>query len=123
LKHCNRERKESANKYFDSLENTGDIQLPPKENKTEKPVYHQFVIQTKYRDKLKKYLGQHGIETAIHYPTPIHLQKPYAQLGYRKGSVPIAEKLSKTILSLPIFPGLKESEVGRISSSIKNFFK
>ena len=74
-------------------------------------------------DKLRKYLDQKGIETAIHYPTPIHLQKGYAQLGYKKGSFPVAEELSKTVLSLPIFVGLKESEIEKISSSIKNFFK
>jgi dTDP-4-amino-4,6-dideoxygalactose transaminase len=123
LNQWNQRRRKNANKYFDSLKNVGDVWLPPKENETEKPVYHQFVIQTKYRDKLKKYLEQRRIETAIHYPTPIHLQKAYVQLGYRRGSLPMAEKLSKTVLSLPIFPGLMESEINIISSSIKNFFK
>jgi dTDP-4-amino-4,6-dideoxygalactose transaminase len=122
LNQWNRERRRNANEYFDSLKNVADIQLPPEESKTEKPVYHQFVIQTKYRDKLKKYLEQKGIETAIHYPTPIHLQKAYAHLGYKKGSLPIAEQLSKTVLSLPIFVGLKKSEVDVISSTIRNFF-
>jgi dTDP-4-amino-4,6-dideoxygalactose transaminase len=119
----NHERRKNADGYFDSLKNIGDIQLPPKESKIEKPVYHQFVIQTKYRDKLKTYLEQKGIETAIHYPTPIHLQKAYGQLGYKNGSLPIAEKLSETVLSLPIFVGLKELEINRISSAIRNFFK
>ena len=123
LDRWNRERRKNAMRYFNSFKNIEDIQLPPKESKTEKPVFHQFVIQTNHRDKLKKYLEQRGIETAIHYPTPIHLQKTYAQLGYRKGSLPIAEKLSKTVLSLPIFPGLKESEIEIIITTIRNFFR
>jgi dTDP-4-amino-4,6-dideoxygalactose transaminase len=123
LENWNNDRRRIANEYLNSLKNVGDIQLPPKENEIEKPVYHQFVIQTKYRDKLKKYLEQKGIETTIHYPTPIHFQKAYAHLGYKKGSLPIAEKLSTTVLSLPIFTGLEESEINKISSAIKNFFK
>jgi len=123
LNQWNQERIENANEYFRTLKTPGDIQLPPQESKIEKPVYHQFVIRTKYRDKLRKYLDQKGIETAIHYPTPIHLQKGYVQLGYKKGSLPVAEELSKTVLSLPIFVGLKESEIEKINSSIKNFFK
>ncbi len=122
LDDWNAERKKNANVYFDLLENIGDIQLPPKESKFEKPVFHQFVIQTPYRDKLKKYLAEKGIETAIHYPIPIHLQKAFRYLGYKNGSLPSAERLSKTILSLPIFMGLKESEIIRISSAIKTFY-
>ncbi len=123
LNEWNQERRKSANKYFYSLKNVGDIQLPPEENKITKSAYHQFVIQTKYRDKLKKYLDQKGIETAIHYPIPIHLQKAYAHLGYKKGSFPVAERLSKSVLSLPIFVGLREPEIDAICAVIKNFFK
>ena len=123
LNKWNQERRKSATIYFDSLKNVGDIHLPPEENKMTKPVYHQFVIQTKYRDKLKKYLSQKGIETAIHYPHPIHLQKAYTHLGHKIGSLPVAERLSKTVLSLPIFIGLRESEINAIGSAIKNFFK
>ena len=123
LDQWNQERKQHASRYIDLLANSGDIQLPPVENHQVKPVYHQFVIQTKYREGLKKYLSQKGIETAVHYPTPIHLQKAYSHLGYKKGSLPVAEQLSKTVLSLPIFFGLKEAEINAISSAIRNFFK
>jgi len=123
LNDWNRERRQYAKRYMESLKNVGDLQLPPVENRMEKPVYHQFVIQTKYRDKLKKYLNQKGIETAIHYPTPVHLQKAYSYLGYRQGSLPVAEQLSKTVLSLPIFVGLKPQEINAISTAIKNFFR
>jgi len=123
LNRWNQERRKNATVYFDALKNVGDIQLPPAENELTKPVYHQFVIQTRYRDKLKKYLDGNGIETSIHYPTPIHLQKAYAYLGCMKGSLPATEQLSKTVLSLPIFVGLRESEIDLIYSTIKNFFR
>jgi dTDP-4-amino-4,6-dideoxygalactose transaminase len=121
LQAWNKARKANANLYFDLLSNL-DIQLPPPESKMAKPVFHQFVIQTKHRDKLKRYLEGNGIETAIHYPTAIHLQKAYSFLGYKKGSLPIAEKLSQTVLSLPIWPGLKTSEIERVCSAIRKFF-
>jgi dTDP-4-amino-4,6-dideoxygalactose transaminase len=123
LDKWNRERSMHARKYSELLSNVGDIKLPPGETENAKPVYHQFVIQTKYRDKLKNYLSGRGIETTIHYPIPVHLQNAYSKLGYKKGSLPIAEQLSKTILSLPIFIGLRASEINSISSTIKNFFK
>jgi dTDP-4-amino-4,6-dideoxygalactose transaminase len=122
LNEWNDERKKNASLYFDLLKNVGDIQLPPKESKTEKPVFHQFVIQTTNRDELKKFLTRNGIETAVHYAVPVHLQKAYTHLGYKKNSLPVAEKLSKTVLSLPIFPGLKNEEVEKIGKTIKKFF-
>ncbi len=116
-------RRRNAIGYFDLLKNVEGVQLPPEENKLAKPVFHQFVIQTRHRNKLKKYLDRKGIETAIHYPTPIHLQKAYTHLGYKKGSLPVAERLSESVLSLPIFVGLRESEIEGICAAIKGFFK
>jgi dTDP-4-amino-4,6-dideoxygalactose transaminase len=119
----NEARNQNANLYVDLLKDQGDIRLPPSESKMVKPVFHQFVVQTKYRDKLKVFLEGHGVETAVHYPIPIHLQKAYAYLGYKKGSLPIAEKLSQTVLSLPIWPGLKLGEIEMICSAIKKFYR
>ncbi len=122
LKEWNEARNVNAKLYFDLLEGAGDIQLPPSENKIEKPVFHQFVIQTRHRDKLKKYLEKNGIETAIHYPIPIHLQKAYSFLGFKKGRFPIAEKLSQSVLSLPIWPELKKTEIEFVCELISQFF-
>jgi dTDP-4-amino-4,6-dideoxygalactose transaminase len=115
------ERQEIAQKYSAELEGVGDVILPvTNENSTH--VYHLFVIRTKRRDELQKFLQSKGIGTLIHYPIPPHLQKAYSYLGFREGDFPIAEELAKTCLSLPIWPGLQEGDINFVSSSIKDFF-
>lgn len=84
-------------------------------------VFHLYVIRYKKRDNLAKYLNSKGISTGFHYPIPIHLQKAYSQLGYKKGDFPISEKLASEILSLPMYPELKESEIEYVVKEIKNF--
>lgn len=85
-------------------------------------VYHLFVIRLEKRDELMGYLRESGIHTLIHYPTPIHLQPAYRSLGYGPGDFPISEKISGQILSLPIYPSMKEDEVLRVSYAIRKFF-
>ncbi len=85
-------------------------------------VYHLFVIRTKKRDQLKKHLEEKGIQTAVHYPTPVHLQESFRFLGYKKGDFPVAEKLADEILSIPMFPELTESELMAVVSGINSFF-
>lgn len=119
----NEQRRKNARLYFKLLQNAGDIQLPPQESKSEKPVFHLFVIKTSYRNKLKNYLAKKRIETAVHYPVPVHLQKAFGSLGYKKDDLPIAEKLSSTVLSLPIWPGLAKKEIEVICAHVQKFFK
>ena len=85
-------------------------------------VFHLYVIRTAKRDLLAKHLNKNGISTGLHYPIPIHLQEAYKQLDYKKGDFPITEKLAQEILSLPMYPELKESEIKYIAKSIRNFF-
>ena len=84
--------------------------------------YHTFVIQVKNRKKLVSYLSKQGINTAVHYPIPIHLQPAAKFLGYKKGSFPIAEKQAKKILTLPIHQNLKRKDLTRIVQTVNNFF-
>lgn len=86
-------------------------------------VFHLYIIRTPKRDDLSTYLNKKGISTGIHYPIPIHLQPIYKDLGYKKGDFPVAEKLAAEILSLPIYPELKSSQVEYIAKTIKDFFK
>ena len=72
--------------------------------------------------ELVNFLKENGIGSAIHYPLPIHLQPPYKNLGY-EGKLPVTEKIAKEILSLPIYPGLKDEEVIKVCSKIKEFYK
>ena len=83
-------------------------------------VYHLYVVRvlSKNRDKVKERLLKMGIETGIHYPIPLHLQKAYEFLGYKNGAFPVAEKYAKQILSLPIYPELEDGEVELISEEL-----
>lgn len=83
---------------------------------------HIMLIKSKQRDKLMNYLEGEGIQTLIHYPVPIHLQKCYRFLNYKRGDFPVAEKTCKEILSLPIFAELKPEEIEYIAEKINIFF-
>ncbi|HPU31026.1 MAG TPA: DegT/DnrJ/EryC1/StrS family aminotransferase [Syntrophorhabdaceae bacterium] len=85
-------------------------------------VYHLYVIRVKERDELMGFLKEKGISTLIHYPTPIHLQEVYKRLGYKKGAFLNAEKVSAEIISLPIYPSMKEDEVLYVARSIREFY-
>ena len=85
-------------------------------------VYHLYVIRTNKRDDLKDYLIKNGIQTLIHYPIPPHLQLAYKNLGFKKGDFPIAEDISETSLSLPLYPGLKKKDILYICNKISKFF-
>lgn len=85
--------------------------------------YHLFVIECQRRDQLKDYLLKKGIHAQIHYPVPIHLQQCYKYLGYRRGDFPVAERVVKRILSLPMYPELTKKEINFITKTIKDFYK
>lgn len=85
--------------------------------------YHLYVIRTAKRDKLMNFLSSKGVHCGIHYPIPLHMQKSVNKiLGYQKNDFPLTEKYSRQILSLPIFPELKEQEVEQICKLITIFF-
>ncbi len=94
----------------------------PKEKKYQYNSYHTFVIQVKKRNNLKEYLNKNKVATAIHYPIPIHLQPASKKLGYKKGAFKMAEKQSKSILTLPINQYLNKKEIKFISDKINYFF-
>lgn len=86
-------------------------------------VFHLFVISvSKRRDELQQYLAEQGIETQIHYPTPPHLQKAFAYLGYKKGDFPMAERHSERTLSLPLFPGMPDEWVVYTANCVRQFY-
>lgn len=121
LTEWNRIRNQQAEYYSCELSNVGDLILPYT-SPGATHVYHLYIIRTQKRDQLREYLTQKNIETLIHYPIPIHLQKAYETFGFKKGSFPIAEELANTILSLPIYPGLAQHQQDRIICEIRNFF-
>jgi len=111
------QRQQIAAWYQEALSNCTDIILPPA-NQNGAHVYHLYVIQVQNRDGLKEHLSQAGIGTNIQYPTPIHLLPAMAHLGYKQGSFPVVESLSKKILSLPIWAGMNQEQVQFISKAI-----
>lgn len=114
--------REIAAFYQQNLMGVGDLKIPT-DQEYEKAVYHTFVVQTDKRDELKQYLADNGVGTAIHYPTPIHLQPAAAHLGHGPGSFPVAESLADRILSLPIYPELEQASLDYIVNSIKGFYQ
>lgn len=93
----------------------------PQEAPYTKHTYHLFVIRSKKRDELKKYLKEKGIGTAIHYPVPTHLVPSMKFLGYKKGDFPQSEKACNEVLSLPMFPELTDEEVIKVVDVINRF--
>tara|TARA_B100001769_G_C22070305_1_gene576057 strand:- start:214 stop:1320 length:1107 start_codon:yes stop_codon:yes gene_type:complete len=116
------EKRRKNFKLYEKYLDTKNIYFPI-EKKYQYNTYHTFVIQSNKRDKLKKYLNNKGIGTAIHYPIPIHLQPPAKYFGYKKGSFKIAEKQAKTVLSLPIHQNLSKKQIKYISDNINLFNK
>lgn len=82
-------------------------------------VYHLYVIRTQNRDALQAHLKERGIGTAIHYPSPVHLQPFFAKNGYTRGQFPIAEKICSEILSLPLYPEMTREQVETVASETK----
>jgi dTDP-4-amino-4,6-dideoxygalactose transaminase len=95
--------------------------LPPVERGSVRHVYHLFVVRTKNRNGLQRFLENEGIQTLIHYPIPIHLQDAYRELDYGKGSLPETERCCREVLSLPFFPEIEGSEILEVAAGIKAF--
>ena len=112
-------RRKNAKFYMKKIQNKNIFY--PIEKSYEFNTYHTFVIQTKNRDMLKSHLLNSGINTAIHYPIPIHLQPAASKLGYKEGSFPITEKQSSEILTLPVNQSLKLKDLQTITQKINNW--
>lgn len=124
LDDWNEKRRKVADKYYGLLSDIETLILPPKANDIITPVYHLFVVRTKYRDELKQWLESNGIMAGIHYGLPIHLQPVYKQLfSFEEGMYPNAEELCRTCLSLPIYPDLSLNQINYISDKIHDFFR
>jgi len=117
LDEWNERRRRIAKLYNEFLENS-DV-ITPTEKEWAKHVYHLYVIRHKDRDKLQRYLLEKRIKTQIHYPVPVHLQKAYLDLGIRV-RLPVTEKISQEILSLPMFPYLTDAEIEKIAMVVKD---
>ena len=119
LEKINEERRRIANRYLEGIKNP-EVTLPFVPDACV-PVWHIFGIRTNRRDELEKWLNEHEIGTNKHYPIPIHLQECYKDLGFKEGDFPIAEEISKTELSLPLFYGMTEEQIQFVIDTINEF--
>ena len=111
----------NATIYDALLGDTGGVVIPPRYWR-KRHVYHTYVIQVDWREDLIKFLAENDVETKIHYPAPIHLQKPYTELGYKKGDFPTCEAQATKILSLPIHQYLTKEQIYYTVKLIRKFY-
>ena len=121
LAEWNEKRRANASRYNDMLECVGEGLVLPHEPAWSRAVYHLYVIQVEDRQRLQQHLAAEGIGTGIHYPVPLHLQKPYADLGYKLGDFPVAEQASGKIVSLPMYPGLEVTQQERVVDAVADY--
>jgi len=119
LNESNEERMKLCDRYTREIDNHRIILPKVKAGCTS--VYHQYVIRAENRTCLVDYLNLKGIGTIIHYPIPPHLSEAYAYLGYAKGNYPIAENYANTVLSLPLYNGMREDEQSYVIEMINNY--
>lgn len=119
LDKMNAERRIIANKYLQGIQNS-EIILPYVPEYTDS-VWHIFAVRCDRRNELECYLKEKGIGTNKHYPIPMHLQECYQDLGYKEGDFPIAEEISRTELSLPLYYGMTDEEIQYVIESINEF--
>ena len=124
LKHLagwNAQRRERAEEYKRLLAASEQAVKAPYEPSWSRAVYHLYVVRTQDREGLMAHLGKAGIGTGIHYPIPLHLQKAYVALGYKRGDFPVTERVSAEIVSLPMFPQLTGPQQAKVVSEIGRY--
>jgi dTDP-4-amino-4,6-dideoxygalactose transaminase len=121
LDRWNRERAAVAAAYTEALSGVGDLELPHVAPGS-RHVWHLYVVCTADPTALGAFLTDRGIESGRHYPEPVHLSPAYRRLGYRRGRFPVAERLAARCLSLPIFPGMSETDVEQVVGAVTAFF-
>lgn len=119
LEKMNIERRRIADKYLSGIKNSEVILPYVEENMI--PVWHIFALRCKRRDELELFLNERGIGTNKHYPIPMHLQDCYKELGFQLGDFPIAEEISETELSIPMYYGMTDEQIQYVIDAINSF--
>ncbi len=115
-------RRRIAARYLAEIKNPL-IKLPLPTDDVYEHIYHVFVIRCDKRDELEKYLSDNGIHTVKHYPLPMHLQGAYADLQIPEGALPIAEEISRTVLSIPMYYGMTVEQVDYVIEKLNEFYR
>ena len=124
LEEWTNKRRDNAGFYRKALNNIDELETP-QIAEGRKHIFNQYTIRVKNgkRDNLKEFLEEQEISTVIYYPLPLHLQPCFSFLGYKKGDFPFAEKASAEVLSLPVYPELREEEREYVIEKIREFFE
>jgi len=120
LDEWNDQRRAAADLYAEGLAGVGDLVLPDVSDRGQ--VWHLFVVQTGDPVGLAAHLADRGVGTGRHYPEPPHLSQAYRHLGYAEGAFPVAERLARDGLSLPIFPGITDAQVEKVVEGVRAWF-
>jgi dTDP-4-amino-4,6-dideoxygalactose transaminase len=118
----NQMRREAAGHYTELLAPMADLLGIPREPSWARSNYHLYVIRSAERDRLLDHLTGEGVGVGIHYPVPVHLQRPYRERGFQQGDFPESEKAAQEILSLPMYPQLKIEDQVRVVEAIREFY-
>lgn len=117
----NDQRRAAARFYTEALTGLNGLRLPP-EPAGSHSVWHLYVVRTSNPNELAGFLGDRGIQTARHYPQPVHLAPAYRTLGFAPGDFPVAEALARECLSLPLFPGISQEQLEWVCESVRAYF-
>jgi dTDP-4-amino-4,6-dideoxygalactose transaminase len=117
LDEWNEGRRHVAAMYDVALRNVQEVTLPFASADSQH-VYHQFTIRVPHRNEVQQSLKEHGVQTFVYYPVPLHLQTMFAALGYKKGDLPVAEQASQEVLSLPMFPEMKWEDIEYVANCL-----
>lgn len=119
LDKANDGRRRAAARYNQLLAGNPSLTLPV-ELSGRHHIYHVYALRLNNRDHILKAMSERGISCGIHYPVPVHLQKAYSHLGYKKGDFPVSEACGETFLSLPMYPELTEEQISAVVSSLSS---
>jgi dTDP-4-amino-4,6-dideoxygalactose transaminase len=120
LSNWQRARQSNAAEYTRLLNQFPGV-MPPKVPEGFEHVFHQYTIRVEKRDALKKFLAEREIGSTVYYPHPLHLQPLYASLGHKTGDFPHAERAAQEVLSLPMYPELRNEQIARVVDCVQEF--
>jgi dTDP-4-amino-4,6-dideoxygalactose transaminase len=115
-------RRQHAARYTEAFAARGDV-TPPVTDPANEHIFHQYTIRAPRRDALQSHLRERGIGSAVYYPTALHLQPCFADLGVRAGSLPATEQAMAEVLSLPIYPELTMAQQDAVIAAVEEFYR
>jgi len=115
------QRRRHAGYYTEALAEVSALRTPVVDACNEH-IFHQYTLRVERREELQAHLKSKGIGSAVYYPVPLHLQKCFSHLGYRRGQFPEAERAAAEVISLPIYPELTRDQLDYVIDAIRGFY-